>query len=226
MELRNETHLINSVSGEKGPFIIAILKILRVLLVLFVCQPTMACAQAGSRVDAVRALIRADHLRDGAGAHPERLLAALEALLEARGRVLLPGGAAADVGYDALYEETSAAIAAHGHPRQLLARLEKLPGVDRGAIGGVRQLDSAAVHEVGFDVTFRGAEDAMVYVRGESNQPVELLVSDAQGRVVCVRKRENGRAFCGWRPHHDQKVRIRVVYQNPDTRGQIKVFTN
>ena len=226
MELRSETHLINAVSGEKGPRIIAIMKILSVLLAFFVCHTTMACAQTGSRADAMRALIRADHLRHDANARPGRLLAALEALLEAQGRILLPGGAVADVGYETLYDQASAAIAAQGYPRHLLARLEKLPGVDRGAIGGVRQLDGAAVHEVGFEVTFRGAEDAMVYVRGALNQPVALSIIDAQGRAVCEKQRKQGRVYCGWTPRRDQQVRIRAKYQHSDARGRLEVFTN
>lgn len=202
------------------------MKILSVLVAISICYATIAFAQTGSQTDAMWALIRADQLRNCADAHPERLLAALERLHEARGRILLPGGAAADVGYDTLYDQTSAAITAQGHPRHLLARLEKLPGVERGAIGGVRQLDGAAVHEVLFDVTFRGTEDAMVYVRGALNQPVSLSIIDVQGKAVCDKQRKQGRVYCGWTPRRDQRVKIRASYQRPDARGRLEVFTN
>lgn len=197
-------------------------------LLLALAMPSKAVSQerGAGWPEPLRALIRADDLLAHASGRADRLVDALEALAVARGKVLGPGGVTADIGYDTLYAEAAAAITAQGSSPSLLDRLQALPGMDRGAAGGVRHVASSATHAVGVDVTFLADEPAMVYARGRLNQPLSMSIVDARGRSICLKTRTEGRVYCGWQPRRNQPVRIRATYQHADATGPIEIFTN
>lgn len=165
-----------------------------------------AAAQAGSALDR---LSRADAARLAARRNGDAALMArsVREAAAVRGRVFSVDGAPADLDYDAWRAE---ALAMAGHDRRLAARVETLPGPERGEVGGrgLRPLRANSPGQWQGALTFRGGEPAQIYLRGQGDLALSVIGPD--GREQCGLARRSGRMICTWRPTRETTYRVRV----------------
>ncbi len=97
----------------------------------------------------------------------------------------------------------------------------------RGAVSPVEQpnLSIRRDRPWRYRLAFRGREPAFVYARTTRRSPIELEVSDADGRLVCRSQAISGRAVCGWRPDRTAVFHIRVRLTSAAT-DRLAVFVN
>lgn len=150
---------------------------------------------------------------------------ALETLAQIDGRVLGPGGEAADLGYAPLYTRTFDLVASSDQPPQLAERLASLPAPSRGA-RDQRIASQGQTGRLEERLTFAGNESAIVYIRSEPRVPVEVRVETTDGRELCTISRQSGRALCRWRPARDQQVLVRAWVVDGNLAARLALFTN
>lgn len=167
-------------------------------------------AATPSTDDPVSVLAESDALRARglARGDPILLVAALTLAAAADGRVFLPGGATADIGYA---DRRAEAMRAAANDAGLLARIAALPDVDRGAVRGAG-LTRLTTGSRGWSrrIAFRGGEPAILYARSGGGQPLTLTVR-VGGRTLCLERRVSGRALCRWDPVATQNAIVEVT---------------
>ena len=132
----------------------------------------------------------------------------------------------ADIEYETRMGEAASAVDAAGWPAPLVARLEALPTVKRGAMPARLDRMANAGEAIEFSARFEGGEPAMIYARSDTVEPLMLSVVAADERTVCRKHRRGGRAICRWSPLRDMTVKVRAVSTADKPSSRIRIFTN
>ena len=103
-------------------------------------------------------------------------------------------------------------------------RAERNKGVVNGPVYSIVTLKAGGRDEYP-GITFRGGEYAEIYVEGTSGSDLNLLVRDAQGRLVCSDTDISDIAYCGWRPPADEAFTVTVVSEGARG-GEYSMMTN
>ena len=201
-------------------------------LVAGALAPGLAGAEE-SPPSAVEWLARADIAREQAYAAPdpqrraEALVSSAEMLSWAKGQVFLPGGGVASIDYETRLAEARQAVEKAGDSRDdLLDRLARLPGIDRGREGGRQKVVQRSGDPDSINIRFEGGAPAIVYARTQFPAPLRLRVRDEAGNILCNEERVRGRVLCRWRPLSRQSVVVDTIAPDGGSAGAISIFTN
>lgn len=97
-------------------------------------------------------------------------------------------------------------------------------GVASGPVYSIVEIRAGGT-DVYNSVPFVGGKYAEIYVEGASGTDLNVLVHDAQDRLVCSDTDISAIAYCGWSPASDGAFRITVV--NDGSRGgRYSMITN
>lgn len=88
-------------------------------------------------------------------------------------------------------------------------RAEATKGVITGPVYNIATLSAGRGDTYG-GIDFRGGEYAEVYVEAKSSVDLNLMVTDAQGRLVCADTDSSHIAYCGWRPDSTGRFTLKV----------------
>lgn len=182
---------------------------------------------------AVEWLARADVAREQAYStsdpqqRAEALVSSAEMLSWAKGQVFLPGGGVAPIDYERRLAEARQAAEKAGDSRDdLLDRLARLPGIDRGREGGRQKVIRPPGDPASVNIRFEGGAPAIVYARTQFPAPLRLRVRDEAGNILCNEERARGRVLCRWRPLSPQSVVVDTIAPDGGSAGAISIFTN
>lgn len=174
----------------------------------------------------VEALYRADTILARGDASPREHLDALELAASAQSGVFDARGELARIDYPARYADTLAAIEQAGSPPDLMDRLAQLPSAPRGALPE-RVRIRASQASLDERIRFAGGEPAIVYVRAEPAERIDVTIETESGREICSKRRSSGRVICRWNPAVEETVRIRARYAGQRrAAGRLSIFTN
>lgn len=157
----------------------------------------------------------------------EALVSSAEMLSCAKGQVFLPGGDVASIDYETRLAEARQAAEKVGDSRDdLLDRLARLPGIDRGREGGRQKMVRSPRAPGPINIRFEGGESAIIYARTQFPAPLRLRVRDEVGNILCNEERARGRVLCRWRPLTRQSVVVDTIAPDGGSAGAISIFTN
>jgi hypothetical protein len=131
------------------------------------------------------------------------------------------GGEAGDEGPLTWQEMADAAEALAGEDEAVAAliadlRAEGSKGVITGPVYNIGRI-GAGKSDSYKGIDFKGGEYAEVYVEARSSTDLNLMVLDAQGRLVCADTDISHIAYCGWRPVETGAFTLRVENKGSGT---------
>ncbi|NUB46284.1 hypothetical protein GEU84_017975 [Fertoebacter nigrum] len=103
-------------------------------------------------------------------------------------------------------------------------RVETTKGVVAGPVYNIAALGNGGTDTYP-PIDFKGGEYAEVYVEAKAATDLNLLVLDAQGRLVCSDTDRSHIAYCGWRPADAGAFTFKVENKGP-TDASYALMTN